>query len=94
MTSGSRNTSATATTARYLLGPLAATVNGTDGEAVRLACAATGSSSAGAVGPHARSDARARDAGRRGGGGGSGSGGSDGGGSSGDGYDDDGDDFG
>ena len=53
-------------------------VNDADREAARLVCAATGSSSAGAVGPHARSDARARDAGCRGGGGGSG-----------DGYDDD-----
>jgi len=67
-----------------LLGPLAAAANSTDGEAVRLTCAATGSSSAGAVGPHARSDACTRDAGS-GGGGGGGSG-------SGTGYDDDDDD--
>ena len=60
-----------------LLGPLVAAANSADGEAVRSACAATGSSSAGAVGPRARSDARARDAGRGDGGG------------SGDGYDDD-----
>ena len=37
-----------------LLGPLAVAVNGADGEVARLACAATGLSSAGAVGPRAR----------------------------------------
>jgi len=37
-----------------LLGPLAVAVNGADGEAARLACAATGLSSAGAVGPRTR----------------------------------------
>ncbi len=52
-----------------LLGPFAAAANGINGEAARSACAATGSSSAGAVGPRARSDARAGDA-RHGGGGG------------------------
>jgi len=57
-----------------LLRPLVAAANGADGEAAKSACAATGSSSAGAVGPRARSDARARDSGRRGGGGGSGDG--------------------
>ncbi len=66
-----------------LLGPLAAAANCADGEAARSGRAVTGSSSAGAVGPCACSDARARDAGRGGGGGGS---------SSGDGYDDDDDD--
>jgi len=53
------------------MGPLAAAANGADGEAARLVCAATGSLSAGAVGPRTRSNARARDAGRRGGGSGS-----------------------
>jgi len=77
-----------------LLGPLAAAANSADGEAVRLACAATGSSSAGAVGPRARSNARVRDAGHGGGSGGSSSGssGGSGGGGSGDGYSDDNDD--
>jgi hypothetical protein len=64
-----------------LLGPLTAAANGADGEVARLACAATGSSSVGTVGPRARSDAHARDAGHGGGGGGNG-----------DGYDDDYDD--
>ena len=61
-----------------------AAANGADGEAARLTCAATVSSSAGAVGPRARSDACTRDAGSGGGGGG--------GGGSGNGYDGDDDD--
>ena len=55
-------------------------------------CAATGSSSAGAVGPHARSDARVRDGEHGGGGSGNGGSGGSGGGGSGNGYDDDNDD--
>jgi len=57
-TLGHRNRSAISA----LLGLLEAAANGADGEAARSACVATGSSSAGTVGPRARSDARARDA--------------------------------